>query len=134
MHITSRVNINNSGLLVCHLEFMFEIILYLCGMQCFFSMEFLCDFAHGYLKNCIWKIIWIEPFQLLLCMIIYLIGMLTICYPSIVFISKLSCYACVSIDDHVLIWFLHRMITRNTILFEFILLLYMRVCYLIVYI
>ena len=36
-------------------------------------------------------------------------------------------------DDHVLIWFLHRMITRNTILFEFILLLYMRVCYLIVY-
>ena len=66
-------------------------------------------------------------------MMIYLIGMLIICYPSIVFISKLSCYACVSIDDHVLIWFLHPMITRNTILFEFILLLYMRVCYLIVY-
>ena len=97
------------------------------------SMVFLCGFAHGYLKNRIWKIIWIDPFQLLLCMMIYLIGMLIICYPSIVFISKLSCYACVSIDDHVLIWFLHRMITRNTILFEFILLLYMRVCYLIVY-
>ena len=64
---------------------------------------------------------------------IYLVGMLILCYPSIVFISKLSCYACVSIDDHVLIWFLHPMITRNTILFEFILLLYMRVCYLIVY-
>jgi len=66
-------------------------------------------------------------------MIIYLVGMLILCYPSIVVIPKLSCYACVSIDDHVLIWFLHPMITRNTILFEFILLLYMRVCYLIVY-
>ena len=66
-------------------------------------------------------------------MTIYLVGMLILCYPSIVFISKLSCYACVSIDDHVLIWFRHRMITRNNILFEFILLLYMRVCYLIVY-
>ena len=101
-------------------------------MSCL-RMAFLCGFAHGYLKNRIWKITWINPFQLLLCMMIYLIGMLIICYPSIVFISKLSCYACVSIDDHVLIWFLHRMITRNTILFEFILLLYMRVCYLIVY-
>ena len=66
-------------------------------------------------------------------MTIYLVGMLILCYPSIVVIPKLSCYACVSIDDHVLIWFLHPMITRNTILFEFILLLYMRVCYLIVY-
>ena len=66
-------------------------------------------------------------------MMIYLVGMLILCYPSIVVIPKLSWYACVSIDDHVLIWFLHPMITRNTILFEFILLLYMRVCYLIVY-
>ena len=66
-------------------------------------------------------------------MIIYLVEMLILCYPSIVVIPKLSCYACVSIDDHVLIWFLHPMITQNTILFEFILLLYMRVCYLIVY-
>ena len=102
------------------------------AMPCL-HMALLCGFSHGYLQNHIRKIVWLKIFHLLLCMMIYLIGMLIICYPSIVFISKLSCYACVSIDDHVLIWFLHPMITRNTILFEFILLLYMRVCYLIVY-
>ena len=58
-------------------------------------------------------------------MIIYLVGMLILCYPSIVVIPKLSCYACVSIDDHVLIWFLHKMSNWNTISFEFILLVCM---------
>ena len=34
------------------LRIIFEIILYLCGMQCLvYRMTFLCGFAHGYLKN-----------------------------------------------------------------------------------
>ena len=109
----------------CHLEYIWEYLISLWHAMPCLHMEFLCGFAHGYLQNHIRKIVWLNLFQLFLCMMIYLIGMLIIYYPSIVFISKLSCYACVSIDDHVLIWILRRMITRNAILFEFILLVCM---------
>lgn len=123
VHVTILVNVNNWGMPLRIYIWDYLISLWH-AMPCL-CMAFLCGFAHGYLKNLIWKIVWLKPFQLLLCMMIYLIEMLIICYPSIVSISKLSCYACVSIDDHVLIWFLHRMITRNIILFEFILLVCM---------
>ena len=106
----------------CHLEYIWDYLISLWHAMPCLHMALLCSFAHGYLHNYIRKIIWLKLFQLLLCMMIYLIGMLIIYYPSIVFISKLSWYACVSIDDHVLILFLHRMITHNTMLFKVILL------------